>query len=167
MCGNGRRCCVRQRCVQRRMAVLVGQRFPRRPTRSRYSGPSRHSRSKRRTPTSSFRAQSRNPCPLPTPFPKYPQHSNFVIPCAVAESISPAPTFSEVPAAPQLRHSARSRGIHLPLPMLQPEKPAPSARHHGYCEFAQYGGAGSRSGSYHVGQGSRYRQSTASQKMAA
>ena len=79
--------------------------------------------------------------PLPS-FPKYPQHSNFVIPCAVAESISPAPTFSEVPAAPQLRHSARSRGIHLPLPMLQPEKPAPSARHHGYCDFAQYDGVG-------------------------
>ena len=79
--------------------------------------------------------------PLPS-FPKYPQHSNFVIPCAVAESISPAPTFSEVPVERKLRHSARSRGIHLPLPMLQPEKPAPSARHHGYCDFAQYGGVG-------------------------
>ena len=54
--------------------------------------------------------------PLPS-FPKYPQHPNFVIPL-------------------------RSRGIHFPLPMLQPEKPAPSARHHGYCDFAQYDGVG-------------------------
>ena len=58
-------------------------------------------------------------CPRPPPRPlsflEYPQHPNFVIPRAVAESISPQP-------------------------MLQPEKPAPSALHHGYCDFAQYDG---------------------------
>ena len=55
------------------------------------------------------------PCLQPPPFPKYPQHPNFVIPRAVAESISR-------------------------LPRHQPEKPAPSALHYGYCDFAQYDG---------------------------
>ena len=84
----------------------------------------RHSRSGYGTQTSSF--------------PKYPPNPNFVIP--------------EVPAKPKLRHSrstrrtqtssfARSRGIHLRLPMHQPDKPAPSAPKHGYCDFAQYDGA--------------------------
>ena len=73
----------------------------------------RHSRSTHRTQTSSF--------------PKYPPNPNFVIP--------------EVPAEPKLRHSARSRGIHLRLPMHQPDKPVPSAPKHGYCDFAQYDGA--------------------------
>ena len=31
------------------------------------------------------------PCPQPPPFPKYLQHPNFVIPCAVAESMPLAP----------------------------------------------------------------------------
>ena len=55
---------------------------------------------------------------------------------------APAPTLPEVPAERKLRHSARSRGIHLRLPTLQPDNPAPSARHHGYCDFAQYDGVG-------------------------
>ena len=137
------------------------------------------------------------PCLQPPPFPKYMQNPNFVIPRAVAESISacqrinqrsqhplhstmdtatsrsmtvlcgvtvcagtddvvgratasPPPTRSpslrappvipEVPAEPKYRHSARSRGIHLRLPTHQPEKPAPSALHYGYCDFAQYDG---------------------------
>ena len=45
------------------------------------------------------------------------------------------------------RHSARSRGIHLRLPTHQPEKPAPFALHHGYCDFAQYDGVGRASAS--------------------
>ena len=107
--------------TSRSMTVLVGQ--------ARLCPPppfSRHSRSTRRTQTSSFRAQSRNPSPpantstrkssapalhygycdfaqydgvgrasaslssatlLPS-FPKYPPNPNFVIPRAVAESIS-------------------------------------------------------------------------------
>ena len=54
--------------------------------------------------------------------------------------LAPTPTITEVPAEPKLRHSARSRGIHLRLPTHQPEKPAPSALHYGYCDFAQYDG---------------------------
>ena len=54
-----------------------------------------HSRSTPSTQTSSFRAQSRNPCPLPPPFPKYPQHPNFVIPRTVAESISACQRISQ------------------------------------------------------------------------
>ena len=137
-----------------------------------------HYRSTRRTQTSSFRAQSRNPSFRS-------QNPNFVIPCAVgiqskpapsalhygycdfaqydgvvwrdgvcegnpnfvirAQSrnpcpLPPTPTIPEVPAAPKYRHSARSRGIHLRLPTHQPEKPAPSALHYGYCDFAQYDG---------------------------
>ena len=45
-------------------------------------------------------------------------------------------------AQPKLRHSARSRGIHLCLPTHQPEKPVPSALQYGYCDFAQYDGVG-------------------------
>ena len=52
------------------------------------------------------------------------------------------PVIPGVTAEPKLRHSARSRGIHLPLPTHQPENPAPSALHHGYCDFAQYDGVG-------------------------
>ena len=94
--------------------------------------------------------------------PKYPQHPNFVIPevpsapklrhprstlCAQTSSspkYPPRPNFviPEVPSAPKLRHSARSRRIHLRLPTHQPEKPAPSALHYGYCDFAQYDGVG-------------------------
>ena len=44
-----------------RMTALVRRRCSRLPTRPRPSAPSRHSRSTRRTQTSSFRAQSRNP----------------------------------------------------------------------------------------------------------
>ena len=82
--------------------------------------------------------------PPTPPFPKCPQRPNFVIPRAVAESMTPAPhpAIPEVPLAPQLRHSVRSRGIHLREPTHQPEKPAPSALHHGYCDFAQYDGVG-------------------------
>ena len=94
---------------------------------------SRHSRSSCRIQTSSFRAQSRNPspryqrirqlrnpapsAPKPRHSPKCPLHPNFVIPRAVAESISALPTH-------------------------QAEKPAPSALHYGYCDFAQYDGVG-------------------------
>ena len=52
------------------------------------------------------------------------------------------PSFPAVPTAPKLRHSARSRGIHLRLPTHQAEKPAPTALHYGYCDFAQYDGVG-------------------------
>ena len=55
------------------------------------------------------------PPAAPLSFLEYPQHPNFVIPRAVAESISPQPTH-------------------------QPENPAPSALHHGYCDFAQHDG---------------------------
>ena len=55
-------------------------------------------------------------------------------------SLRTPPVISEVPAAPKYRHSARSRGIHLRLPTHQPEKPAPSALHYGYCDFARYDG---------------------------
>ena len=91
-------------------------------------------------------------------FPKCLSNPNFVIPRAVAESISALPThqavaessalcaqtpsFPAVPSAPKLRHSARSRGIHLCLPTHQPEKPVPSALQYGYCDFAQYDGVG-------------------------
>ena len=105
-------------------------------------------------------------------FPKYPANPNFVIPRAVAESIFACqgssrrsqrpwrstmdtatsrsmtvlafrmPLRNPVPFALQLRHSARSRGIHLCLPMQQPEKPAALALHYGYCDFAQYDGVG-------------------------
>ena len=74
----------------------------------------RHSKASHRTPTPSS--------------PKYPLRPNTVIP--------------EVPVEPQLRHSARSRRIHLRLPTHPPENPAPSALHHGYCDFAQYDGVG-------------------------
>ena len=84
--------------------MLVGQRRPRLQTRPRYSAP---------TP----------------PFPKCPQRPNFVIPRAVAESMTPAPnpTIPEVPPAPQLRHSARSRGIHDPCPQPRHSRSTPSA----------------------------------------
>ena len=66
-----------------------------------------------------------------------------VIPTAVAESsvrCAQTPSLCAVPPAPKLRHSARSRGIHLRLPRHQPENPEPPALHHGYCDFAQYDG---------------------------
>ena len=87
---------------------------------------SRHSRSSCRTQTPSFRAQSRNPSP------RYQR---------IRQLRNPAPT------APKLRHSARSRGIHLCLPTHQAEKPVPSALHYGYCDFAQYDGVGRASAS--------------------
>ena len=67
-----------------------------------------------------------------------PLRPNFVTlrsaPCAQT------PSLCAVPLAPKLRHSARSRGIHLRLPRHQPWNPAPFALHHGYCDFAQYDG---------------------------
>ena len=45
-----------------------------------------------------------------------------------------------MPFAPQQRHSAHSRGIHLRLPTHQPETPAASALRYGYCDFGQYDG---------------------------
>ena len=99
-----------------------------------------HSRSTRSTPTSSFRAQSRNPSPPSQRISRRiqrPLHSTMdtatsrsmtalygVTVCAEADdgvgrstvppSAAPPPVIPGVPAAPQLRHSARSRGIHLP-----------------------------------------------------
>ena len=61
---------------------------------------------------------------------------------ALVRQRRPPPVIPEVPSAPQLRHSARSRRIHLPLPTHHPENPASFARHHGYCDFAQYDGVG-------------------------
>ena len=81
--------------------------------RPRHSGP----------PTPS----SRHSTPL-QPAPKCPPHPNFVIP--------------EAPSVPKLRHSARSRRIHLRTPTHSPYKPAPPALHYGYCDFAQYDGVG-------------------------
>ena len=54
---------------------------------------------------------------------------NFVIPRAVAESMTPAPNpaIPEVPPAPQLRHSAHSRGIHDPCPQPHHSRSTPSA----------------------------------------
>ena len=43
-----------------------------------------------------------------------------------------------MPFAPQHRHSAHSRGIHLRMPTHQPETPAALALRYGYCDFAQY-----------------------------
>ena len=75
------------------------------------------------------RRHSRSTCRTQTPsFPEYPPNPNAVIP--------------GVPVEPKLRHSARSRGIHLCLPTHQPEKPVPSALQYGYCDFAQYDGVG-------------------------
>ena len=58
-----------------------------------------------------------------------PSAPNFVIPRAVAESMTPAPNpaIPEVPPAPQLRHSARSRGIHDPCPQPRHSRSTPSA----------------------------------------
>ena len=106
----------------------------------------RHSRSTPSAPTSSFRAQSRNPSPASQRINQIiqrPLHSTMdtatsrsmtalcrVTVCAEADdgvgraTASPSPNtppllrahpaIPEVPPAPQLRHSARSRGIHLP-----------------------------------------------------
>ena len=70
-------------------------------------------------------------CP-PAPFSRHSRSS-----CRIQ-----TPPFPAVPTAPKLRHSARSRGIHLRLPTHQPEKPVPSALQYGYCDFAQYDGVG-------------------------
>ena len=73
----------------------------------------RHSRSSRRTQTSSFRAQSRNPSPA------Y-QRINQKIQRPLRSNMGAATTqhdglvISGVTAEPKLRHSAHSRGIHLP-----------------------------------------------------
>ena len=53
---------------------------------------------------------------------------------------SPPPAIPEVPSAHKLRHSARSRRIHLGLPTHPLEKPGSFALHYGYCDFAQYDG---------------------------
>ena len=73
--------------TSRSMTVLVGQR-----RLCSLASFACHSRSKRRTQTSSFRAQ----------------HD--------ALAIAPLPVIPEVPTEPKPRHSARSRGIHLCLP---------------------------------------------------
>ena len=52
----------------------------------------------------------------------------------------PPPAILEVPSAHTLRHSARSRRIHLRLPTHPLEKPGSFALHYGYCDFAQYDG---------------------------
>ena len=84
-------------------------------------------------------------------FPKYLSNWNAVIPGVAAESKhrhscstrrTQTSSFPAVPSAPKLRHSARSRGIHLRLPTHQAEKPVPSALQYGYCDFAQYDGVG-------------------------
>ena len=101
---------------------------PDRPSSFRLS---RHSRSTRRPQTSSFRAQSRNPC-LPSQCISQriqrPLHS--AMDTATSRSMtawvgrrcprpptgprhSVSPVIPEVPADPKLRHSARSRGIHV------------------------------------------------------
>ena len=173
---------VGQRCVRERTTVLCAATV----CANANGGVSRATVSPSPDTPPSFR-------PLPS-FPKYPQHPNFVIPRAVAESISPCQRISQksqrplhstmdtatsrsmtalvgqrcprlptrssrlstqssrlstpppiipgVPAEPQHRHSARSRGIHLCLPTHQPEKPEPFALHYGYCDFAQYDGVG-------------------------
>ena len=173
---------VEQRCVRERTTVLCAATV----CANANGGVSRATVSPSPDTPPSFR-------PLPS-FPKYPQHPNFVIPRAVAESISPCqrisqksqrplhstmdtatsrsmtalvgqrcprlptrssrlstqssrlstppPIISGVPAEPQHRHSARSRGIHLSLPTHQPENPTPFALHYGYCDFAQYDGVG-------------------------
>ena len=65
-------------------------------------------------------------CAQTSPFLKCPLRTNTVIP--------------EVPSAHKLRHSVRSRRIHLRLPTEPLEKPGSSALHYGYCDFAQYDG---------------------------
>ena len=111
--------------------MFVGQRRPRLQTRPRYSAPT-------------------------APFPKCPQRPSFVIPRAVAESISREPTHQPDNPAPSALHRgycdfAQYDGVGIPRavagsisrePTHQPEKPAPSALHHGYCDFAQYDGVG-------------------------
>ena len=77
--------------------------------------------------------------------PKYPPPPNFVIPEVPKPSFprrTQTSSFPKYPPPSKLRHSARSRRIHLPLPTHHPENPAPSAHHHGYCDFAQYDGVG-------------------------
>ena len=66
-----------------------------------------------------------------------------VIPGAVAYSkpgVTAATNFAipGVTAAPKLRHSARSRGIHLRQPRHLPKNPVPSAHPDGCCDFAQH-----------------------------
>ena len=62
-----------------------------------------------------------------------------------------------VTAAPKLRHSARSRGIHLRLPTHLPKNPVPSAHPDGYCDFAQYDGRRHSRGSCVLQTGSNRR----------
>ena len=72
--------------------------------------------------------------PVPSPPPPRP-------PCHRPRSRPrPPPAIPEVPSAHKLRHSARSRRIHLRLPTEPLEKPGSSALHYGYCDFAQYDG---------------------------
>ena len=120
--------------------------------------------------------------PKPRHSTQCPLHPNFVIPRAVAESISalprhqperPAPlhstmdtatsrsmtavvisravaessavcaqtsSFHAVPSASKLRHSARSRGIHLRVAKASAREASAPALHYGYCDFAQYDG---------------------------
>ena len=122
----------------------------------------RHSRSKRRTQTSSFRAQSRNPCLAsqrlwpslsPTPVTQrqhgycdFAQHDGLVIP--------PPPIIPGVAAKPKLRHSRSKRRTQTSSfraqsrnPCIASQRPWPSLsptpvtqRQHGYCDFAQHDG---------------------------
>ena len=50
------------------------------------------------------------------------------------------PPFHAVPSASKLRHSARSRGIHLRVAKASAREASAPALHYGYCDFAQYDG---------------------------
>ena len=107
--------------------------------------------------TSSFRAQSRNPSPRCQGISQRgqrPLHSTMdtatsrsmtavVIPMAVAESsavCAQTSSFHAVSSAYKLRHSARSRGIHLRVAKASAREASAPALHYGYCDFAQYDG---------------------------
>ena len=113
--------------------------------------PRRHSGSKRRTQTSSFRAQSRNPCPpalqhgccdyaqhdgvcratlppSPTPFPVIPHFSSWA-------TTRVAPT----PLTPP-RHSGSKRRTQTSSFRAQSRNPCPPALQHGCCDYAQHDG---------------------------
>ena len=73
------------------MTVLVGQRRPRPQHALRHSAPLPSFPKYPQHPNFVIPravAESMHPWPQPPPLPKYPQNPNFVIPCAVAESIS-------------------------------------------------------------------------------
>ena len=90
------------------------------------------------------RASASPPPPLvPSPPPPRLPLPSSSLPRPIAPLPSPPrppPAIPEVPSAHKLRHSARSRRIHLRLPAHPLEKPGSSALHYGYCDFAQYDG---------------------------